>query len=117
MSADRAGYEPQPHTPVTDTDEQTGLTMTVRFTRVVYKETAGTLYQRRARGGLPGVRRKPAPGPVVCAACGVLIEQESTDIWEDPTLAHSSDQARYCPESPNHLHVPEFFDPYEASDG
>jgi len=41
-----------------------------------------------------------------CAHCGLVIEQDDTDIWEDPDY-EDADNRRYCDESPDHQHHPE----------
>lgn len=46
-------------------------------------------------------------GAIVCGCCGVPLNESDTGLWEDPEAGSpSSDETRYCSESPNHLHVP-----------
>lgn len=39
-----------------------------------------------------------------CMYCGFPVDETDTGFWEDPTFPPSSDVARYCEESSDHLH-------------
>jgi hypothetical protein len=49
----------------------------------------------------------PAPPSPACASCGIDVSESDTGFWEDPDYPASSDNARYCDESPDHLHHPD----------
>jgi hypothetical protein len=50
---------------------------------------------------------KPAPS---CATCGASLDESDTGLWEDADAPPSADldSRRYCDESADHLHDPEF---------
>ena len=39
-----------------------------------------------------------------CFYCGLKLNESDTGFWVDPDYPESSDEARYCDESPDHLH-------------
>lgn len=48
--------------------------------------------------------------PVACATCGASLDEGDTGLWEDADAPPSADldSRRYCDESADHLHDPEF---------